>query len=99
MKSLVTPRESPKPATIKANSPICAILIPTCTDCFRGCPEMIAPKLVKISFPKIVSRVTIKIAHLCSYIEAGSIIIPIEMKKIVANRFFTDLKLRSIFSA
>ena len=66
------------------------MLIPTCIDCFNGCPEIIAPKVVKINFPKIVRKVTINIAHLCSYIETGSIIIPIEIKKIVAKRFFTD---------
>ena len=98
-KSLVTFRVSPRVATINANSPICAMLIPTCMDCFKGCPDNSAPRVVANILPKIVSRVTQRIAIRCSKIAAGSINIPIDTKNTAPNRSFTGLRICSIFSA
>ncbi|MNG35901.1 hypothetical protein D3C84_1227680 [compost metagenome] len=65
-KELVTFNDIPNVAMIKENSPICDKLIPVCMDCFKGCPEIIAPTVELIDCPKIVTNVKISTGMACS---------------------------------
>jgi hypothetical protein len=98
-KSLMTPRLRPRVATMNANSPICAMLIPTWTDCFKGCPESSAPIVVLKNFPKRVNKVTQSTGHLYSIMVRGSINIPTDTKKTAPKRSLTGLIICSAFSA
>ena len=98
-KSLITPNERPNVATIKANSPICAMLIPTCTDCLSGCPDNRAPRVVLNNLPNKVKSVIHKTGQPYWMIAFGSIIIPTETKNTAPKRSFTGLIMCSTFSA
>mgnify|MGYP003379130952 CR=1 FL=1 len=60
-KSLVTCKETPNVAMIKANSPICVRLNPHCIAVFNVFPESNTPNVPKVDCPTMTAIVIIRI--------------------------------------
>ena len=95
----VTPRETPRVAMMKANSPICVSEKPHCIAVFSDCPDRSTPVVAKNSWPIMTVRVITTIGSQYCPIMAGSTIIPTDTKKMAPNRSLTGLTRRSMCSA
>ena len=98
-KLLVTCIVIPRPAIIKANSPIWVRQNPDCKAVFSGCPANTTPRVPNTDCPTKTVSVIITIGQIYWAIIPGSTIIPTETKNIAANKSFTGFTRRSIFSA
>ena len=95
----VTPRDTPRVAMMKANSPICVSEKPHCIAVFSGCPDRSTPVVAKSSWPRMTVRVMTTMGSQYWPIIAGSTIMPTDTKKMAPNRSFTGLTRRSMCSA
>ena len=98
-KLLVTPRDTPRVAMMKANSPICVNEKPHCIAVFSDCPERSTPVVANSSWPSMTVRVMTTMGSQYWPIIAGSTIMPTDTKKMAPNRSFTGLTRCSICSA
>ena len=91
--------ETPSPAMMKANSPICARLNPDLIEVFRGSPDKSTPNEEKMALPRMVTRVMMITGQAYSTNTAGFTSIPTETKKIAPKRSFTGCMICSMCSA
>ena len=80
--------DTPTDAMIKANSPICARLIPDCTAIFKFCPDNKTPIPEKIGLNTNTTNVMSKIVPQCSNKIFGSTNIPTETKNTAPKKSF-----------
>ena len=90
---------SPNCARMKLNSPTCTRVKPVCIAVLSGCPERSTPSEAKMICPKITKRLITVIGSQYLPSNAGSIIIPTEVKKMAPNMFLIGLMSRSTRSA
>ena len=94
-----TLRETPKPAMIKANSPICAKPNPDLMEIFSDSPDKRTPNEENMALPIMVTSVIIITGQAYSTNTAGLTNIPTDTKKIAPKRSFTGCIICSICSA
>ena len=82
---------------MKENSPICARLMPACTEVRVPLPVRNAPSDTAITLPTITTTVRTSTGTQCSAISAGSMSMPTETKKMAANMSRTGATRCSIF--
>ena len=86
MKSRSTPRDMPRVASMKANSPTWATLKPQITERSMPLPASRAPDAAKKEVPVSTARVIASTIPQCSAMTPGSSIIPTETKNMAPNR-------------
>lgn len=73
--------ETPSPAIMKANSPICARLNPDLMEVFSGSPDKSTPNEEKMVLPIMVTSVMMMTGQAYSTNTAGFTSIPTETKR------------------
>ena len=98
-KLLVTPRDTPRVAMMKENSPICDSEKPLWTAVFSGWPDRSTPSMAKNGWPMMTVRVMMRMGSQYWAIMAGSTIMPTDTKKMAPKRSLTGFTSRSMCSA
>ena len=83
--------ETPSPAMMKANSPICARLNPDLIEVFSGSPDKSTPNEEKMALPIMVTRVMMITGQAYSTNTAGFTSIPTDTKKNSSEEVFYRL--------